>query len=292
MKRLIPFLFIFIISPIQVNAACSGSDCCTVSSNVVTLDSGSSCALTPDSYGITVYEKYLCTAAPTAPTTTSAVDLSNCVQTFASTNGSTVRITEETSATFTDGTFTRPPNGVYTHGVILIKNAFLIKLSIQLDTTWDGNSSGQGLFCATVAGSAYESAGNQMACDTSAVTAGELDAGLSSFGSDGLGNPEFSATASNLNNTGASISGYLLNTSDYVATSTAEAIAKERLLGINTFATPVVVTEETAGFDMAFGINQGATIWSEGDNSIPSNGIEDIGAGSGPFQVIITPTNF
>ena len=41
---------------------------------------------------------------------------------------------------------------------------------------------------------------------------------------------------------------------------------------------------------MAFGINQGATIWSEGDSD--SNSVENIGGGSGPFQVIVTPTNF
>ncbi len=35
-------------------------------------------------------------------------------------------------------------------------------------------------------------------------------------------------------------------------------------MAFNTFATPVVVTElETAGFDMSFQINQGATIWDE-----------------------------
>ena len=162
----------------------------------------------------------------------------------------------------------------------------------QAYISYEGNeyASGNGIFCSTVAASKYEDDGQQMICDTSPVTSGELDAGLSSFGTDELGNPEFTATASNLNNTGASISGYLLNASDYVASTTVESKAKERLLGINTFATPVVVTEETSGFDMAFGINQGATIWSEGDPDL--SGYENIGAGSGPFQVIITPTNF
>ena len=39
-------------------------------------------------------------------------------------------------------------------------------------------------------------------------------------------------------------------------------------------------------------LNQGATIWSEGDSEDPQNSVENIGGGSGPFQVIVTPTNF
>ena len=33
------------------------------------------CETTPDLYEIVIYKLYLCTSAPTAPTTTSAVDL-------------------------------------------------------------------------------------------------------------------------------------------------------------------------------------------------------------------------
>ena len=242
--------------------------------------------------GITVYEKYLCTSAPTPPTTSANADLSMCVQTLAAPTGSTVRITESTTANFTDGVFTRPPNGVYTHGVMLIKNVFLLKFSIELNAAWDGtggaasgDAGGSGVYCATLGVNKYEDEGLMMQCDTSPVTAGELGAGLSNFGGG-----DMTATATNLNNTGASISGYLLNSSGNLASNATQVKAYERLLGINTFATPVVVTPETAGFDMSFGINQGATIWSEGDTD--ANGVENIGGGSGPFQVIITPINF
>ena len=297
MRKFLPLIVLLILNPLKGNAACSGADCCAVNSGVVTLPSLSSCAILPDSYGITVYEKYLCTAAPTAPTASANVDLSNCVQTLSAPSGSTVRITETTTGTFTDGTFTRPPEGVYTHGVMLIKNVFLLKFSLRLDTEWDGtggeldgSAGGRGLYCATLGVDKYEDEGLMMKCDTSAVTAGELGAGLSKFGTDGNGDPEFTAEATNLNNTGASIAGYLLASTGNLATSTAEVKAYERLLGINTFASPVVVTPETSGFDMAFGINQGATIWSEGDAD--GSGTENIGGGSGPFQVIITPTNY
>jgi len=296
MKKIIPLLLFCIISPIKAYAACSGEDCCAVSSGVTTLPSGSSCAILPDSYGITVYEKYLCTSEPTAPTSSANADLSMCFQTLSAPAGSTVRITESSTGTFTDGTFTRPPNGVYTHGVVLIKNVFLLKFALELDTPWDGTggaasgtAGGNGVYCATLNVNKYEDEGLMMQCDSSPLTAGELGAGLSKFDTVG-GSPVFSASASNLNGTGASISGYLLNSDGNLASTTTEVKAYERLLGINTFAEPVVVTPETSGFDMAFGINQGATIWSEGDDD--ANLVENIGGGSGPFQVIVTPTNF
>ena len=296
MKKIIPLLLFCIISPIKAYSACSGEDCCAVSSGVTTLPSASSCAILPDSYGITVYEKYLCTSEPTAPTSSANADLSMCFQTLSAPAGSTVRITESTTGTFTDGTFTRPPNGVYTHGVVLIKNVFLLKFALELDTPWDGTggaasgtAGGNGVYCATLNVNKYEDEGLMMQCDSSPVTAGELGAGLSKFDTVG-GNPVFSASESNLNGTGASIAGYLLNSDGNLATTTSQVKAYERLLGINTFAAPVVVTPQTSGFDMAFGINQGATIWSEGDSD--SNGTENIGGGSGPFQVIVTPTNF
>jgi len=173
MKKIIPLLLFCIISPIKAYSACSGEDCCAVSSGVTTLPSASSCAILPDSYGITVYEKYLCTSEPTAPTSSANADLSMCFQTLSAPAGSTVRITESTTGTFTDGTFTRPPNGVYTHGVVLIKNVFLLKFALELDTPWDGTggaasgtAGGNGVYCATLNVNKYEDEGLMMQCDS------------------------------------------------------------------------------------------------------------------------------
>ena len=73
-----------------------------------------------------------------------------------------------------------------------------------------------------------------------------------------------------------------------VAETREEAETGAKLLGEAKFATPVVVTEMTQGFNMAFQINQGATIWDE-DGGV---GDYSIGVGSGPFMVIITPVNY
>ena len=81
---------------------------------------------------------------------------------------------------------------------------------------------------------------------------------------------------------------WLLDSSGNLAASRAEAEAGAKLMGQATFATPVVVTEMTSGFNMSFQINQGATIWDE-DGDV---GSYSIGVGSGPFIVIITPINY
>ena len=70
MKRIL-YTLILIMSflPLEsVKAACSGSDCCTISSGVVTAPDNNACAIQPSTYGITLYDKYLCTEAITGPT--------------------------------------------------------------------------------------------------------------------------------------------------------------------------------------------------------------------------------
>ena len=290
MKRVLYSLAILIIVlPFgNAKAACSGSGCCTISSGVVTAPDNDACAIQPSTYGITLYDKYLCTAAITAPTTSSNADLSNCVRTFQSTSGSVVRITSTSDqATFSDGTFTRPPPGVYTHGVMVFKNVFLVKLDIEFNTSVSGNKSGSGVYCHTVADTRYEDDGQAVICSSSDGTApGELGAGLASF----EGRSSFLATAeaTNLNGTGADMKAWLLDSGGNLAETRTEAESGAKLLGEAKFATPVVVTEMTQGFNMAFQINQGATIWDE-DGGV---GDYSIGVGSGPFMVIITPVNY
>ncbi len=290
MKRILSILILLVIFlPLDdTKAACVGSDCCTITAGVVTAPDNDACAIQPSTYGITLYDKYLCTAEITAPTTSSNADLSNCVRTFESTAGSVVRITSTSDqATFSDGTFTRPPPGVYTHGVMVFKNVFLVKLDLEFNTSVTGNKSGTGVYCHTVEDTRYEDDGQAVICSSSDGTApGELGAGLASF----EGRETFAATAeaTNLNGTGNDMKAWLLDTTGNLASTRAAAEGGEKLMGQATFATPVVVTEMTSGFDMAFQINQGATIWDENG----SVGSYSIGVGSGPFMVIITPLTY
>lgn len=290
MKKIL-FTLIWLISfiPLEaVKAACQGADCCTISAGVVTAPDNDACAIQPSTYGITLYDKYLCTAAITAPTTSANADLSNCVRTFQSTAGSVVRIEGTTDqATFTDGTFTRPPPGVYTHGVMVFKNVFLVKLDLEFNTSVSGNKSGSGVYCHTVEDTKYEDDGQAVICSgTDGTAPGELGAGLASF--EGRETFAASAEATNLNGTGSDMKAWLLDSDGNLAASRAESEAGAKLMGQATFAAPVVVTELTSGFNMSFQINQGATIWDEDDGV----GDYSIGVGSGPFMVIITPLNY
>ena len=71
MKKIF-YIYYFMILPFgSVKAACSGSDCCTISSGVVTAPDNNACAIQPSTYGITLYDKYLCTSPNNRPTTSS-----------------------------------------------------------------------------------------------------------------------------------------------------------------------------------------------------------------------------
>ena len=61
-------------------------------------------------------------------------------------------------------TFTRPPPGVYTHGVMVFENVFLVKQHIEFNTAKTGNKSGTGVYCHTVADTRYEDDGKAVIC--------------------------------------------------------------------------------------------------------------------------------
>ena len=99
------------------------------------------CQTEPVSITMYPYGLYICTAAPTAPTTTTATDLSNCFRVYEGDGTSAVELTS-TSVSRPAGTFTVPPAGVYTHAVLWAKNLMGVKNFVQVDTTITGSVSG------------------------------------------------------------------------------------------------------------------------------------------------------
>ena len=129
---------------------------CTVTSGVTTVDNDS-CGSQPDSYGIRMYKMYLCTSAPTEPTTSSAADLTagGCVLVLnGGTDGVRVDVTGATKVDFTGATFTKPPAAVYTHGYMHIDNIFYIKQQRIFNEAKEGLVDGndEGIHCSTVSG--------------------------------------------------------------------------------------------------------------------------------------------
>jgi hypothetical protein len=272
------------------------ANACTVTSGVTTLPVGDSCMSEPESYGITLYSKYLCTAAPTVPADGVAYDLSNCVQTMSSSNGEVVRVTSTSSNVALTTTVNRPPNGSYTHGVMIFKNEFLIKQNIIFDQDTQGDSQGDdvppvgAIFCSTVSGSGDEDDCNSLVCSTSQGTAGEFAAALPNFNVGGA----YEGTASETFASGNIMSAYLLNTSNELADDATEAAAGAKMFGLQEFATAVVVDKDTKGFNMSFNVSTGSSIWQNSPGSC--DGIIDkagtFSVGSGPFQVLLTPVQY
>jgi len=112
------------------------------------------CQTEPVSITMYPYGLYICTAAPTAPTTTTATDLSNCFRVYEGDGTSAVEISSS-SVSRPAGTFNVPPAGVYTHAVVWAKNLMGVKNFVQVDTTITGSvsgASGAAGYCWTVSG--------------------------------------------------------------------------------------------------------------------------------------------
>ena len=273
-------IFIFeVINPNQSEAAWSiTSDVVKKASTGAGDSVNEGCDSKPDLYEIVIFKLYLCTSIPTEPTTTSTVDLTPCSQVFNSDSGATASVTQGTNIVL-DGTYTRPPNGTYTHGYAYMDNTFGITWSGELSAAMTGMTGGTGVFCGTVAGSGTHAKGsthtNSSVCGSSAITAGKFVETLAQFGGSGS---VFSSKAEveNINGTSAAINGYLVDTNGHRASTTGEV---DKLEGLVTFANPVIVTADTTSLSMKFNVGEGMHLVNGGGNKLF--------IGSGPFQAIM-----
>jgi hypothetical protein len=235
------------------------------------------CASAPDTYEVIAYEMYLCTSQPTAPTTTSAMGLDNCFKNWEFSSGATLSV-QQNETIDVPGTMTRPPNGTYTYGVMLIDNTFGITQAMQFDEAVTGQDGTSGVFCASVAGSEQYGSSNvrpsaSSTCGSSAITPGKFVETLTTFDNTFTA----TATAENLNGTSASIDGYLVDTNGYLAENDADV---DKLMGRLLFASAVNFTEATTTLTMSFNVGEGMSLYNDGSNQLTF--------GSGPFQAVIT----
>ena len=279
-KNILYFAVFTLIASLNLSFADSHVENCTITSGVFDksepIDNGY-CASAPNAYEVVAYEMYLCTSAPTAPTTTSSMGLDNCFKNWEVNAGSTLSV-QQNQTIDVPGTMSRPPNGTYTHGVMLIDNTFGITMAMQFDeavTAQDGTS---GIYCATVAGSGTYGSSNTIptatsTCSASAITAGKFVEILTTFDS----TFDATATADNLNGTSASITGYLIDSSGNLAENDADV---DKLMGAISFASAVNFTDLTTTLTMSFNVGEGMAIYNNGSNRLVF--------GSGPFQAVIT----
>lgn len=245
------------------------------------------CNTQPDSYGITVYKAGLCTSAPTAPTAGTTAGLFSCSTVFENTSGSAVTITPSGS-TALSGTFTRPPNGTYTHGYLVIGTSFSINTAFTFDAsrTAVGGSGGSGTKCWTKSGTFYSWGGTAtFECGNAVANQGAVISIMNAFGGSGA---NYSASETFTSPGGASVtmSAYLVKSDLSLGTSASSGSAGDvaRLLGITTLS--ATVSDATTGMNLAFKASQGGTIAYGYDSN---GGTADInGIYGGPFQVVLT----
>ena len=275
---------IFVFEMVSFNKA---EAACTVTADGIKKASTSAddsieegCDTEPDLYEIVIYKLYLCTSAPTVPTTSSTVVLTPCSQIFNNDSGATASVSSGKDIDI-DGTFTRPPDGTYTHGYAYMDNTFGITWSGQISASMAGGTgSSTGVHCASVTGSGIHRKGsthtNNSICGSSPITPGKFVETLNQFGG---ATDNFTATAEveNINGTTAKINGYLVDASEQLATDTDDVV---KLEGLVTFANPVVVTTDTRSISIRFNVDVGMHVYQNSSSKFM--------LGGGPFQAIMT----
>lgn len=272
------FLFLSLILIFEITASKeANAAACTVTNGVYSeTEIKSGCEATPDFYEIVIYKMYLCTSTPTIPTVTAAADLTNCSQIFNSEAGATANVAQNSDVDLT-GTYTRPPDGTYTHGYAMMDNTFGITAAIQIDGSMDGQASGSGVFCRTVSGSgnhtkASGSHTDESVCSATEVAAGKYTETLTHFGGSG---DAWTKVADAAPTPGSTIKGLLVDSNGHLAANEGEVVKLEGLVG---FANAITVTPNTTSLTMSFNLGEGM--------SLNSAGADKIYMGSGPFEAI------
>ena len=257
---------------------------CIESSNVMTFPTGSSCNAQPDYYAITIYEMGLCSSAPTAPTSSAAMVGGGCTVVYQNTTGELVEVQNGISGSLSSNQLTTTPaNGTYSYGYMRIKNDILVKVNQEFTSSLYGDdTSTSGVYCATKSVT-YKNDGTSgtqtSVCDTTPPTAGTLTSRMVDFsGASALGCFAYDATSCSgpMSVTGGTLSAYLLDTSQYLATAAGSVTG---ILGIMTFTTAITITESSTSMDVAFKVSEGMTVSDNGSSGVQFD--------SGPFYALI-----
>ena len=245
------------------------------------------CAFAPDEYSVTIYKMALCTTAPTRPTTTDTYDVSSCVDVIDSPDGQLVNLAAGSEMTLSD--VTRPANGSYSYGYMIMANTFDIKAKKQFTNimhTFDSGTSGN--YCWTKDAIAYSSQSDNVGwtnpsplveCGGSGGTAGIYGEILDHFD---VG--EYTVEAVPV--TGGTLSADLITDANGLVVTTTETA--DRLFGVQTFTTPVVIAPSSTVFTVSFGVNQASSLWYYEDLGLGANQYQVYAIGSGPFSTSMT----
>ena len=292
LKIIVTLTILGLFSNANAQGYCDGPNESEDSDGVITLQGTQDdidCAFAPDEYTITIFKMALCTSAPTRPTASDTYDVSSCVDIINSPDGQAVNLAAGEEMVLSD--VSRPADGSYSYGYILMGNNFGIKAKKQFTNTMhtyqDGTS---GNYCWTKDATEYASENDNLEgggwadpsplveCGGAGGTAGLFNEILDQFGTN-----EFTVDPFPVN--GGTLSADLIKDSDgFLATTSQSA---DRLFGIQTFTSPVVVTPYSSLFTVSFGVNQASSMWYYEDLGRP-NQYQVFAIGSGQFSTFMT----
>ena len=200
----------------------------------------SACAITPTNHSMRVLAFGLCTAAPTRPTLSSVYDLSNCQLIYdgRTSGGISVSLAGGGSVSF-GSALTIPAYGTYTHGVVLVDNAFTVQGELVL-------SSGATPYC-------YIETGMTISCYAAARTAPDVTDTIGNFFelTPAIYSYTFSDDAVTVDLVTSESAASVLSTSD----TTSDAI-----LAIQTFTSPQIFNDSSREIDIGVKISEAVTM--------------------------------
>lgn len=245
------------------------------------------CSFAPDEYIVTIYKIALCTQEPTRPTTSKVYDVSSCEEVINSPNGQEVNIAAGEELELSD--VSKPPNGTYNYGYLLMSNNFGFKAKKQFTNTMHTYlNGGSGNYCWTLAANNDNSVqGGAWTNPSPLVQCGGVDGSaepyyekLDVFDGDIV---TFQAAAFAVGNGTLSVD-LVTDANKLLVNRTNTA---DRVFGMQTFTTAVVVNSSSTLFTISFDVNQSATMWMYQDPG-RANEYQVYAIGSGPFSLFMT----
>ena len=263
-------------SEVTQSAPCVGNG-----TKIITLPGTDDCELQPDVQKIIFLRVDLCTEEPTAPTTSAALDRTNCTTFFRNDDGAEVSVQQGVGTQIGEASdYSAVPHGIYTHGSITMSSVFKYTSSVTFTGTMtDVSGAGGSTTCVTRPGSIdiiygysdnINAAQSNVSCTANAV-ASEISIGINTMTMDGNNDCNHLL---NFNGTNGIIAGYALEADDTLVDGVGAVDTDQikngangcnsrnsngisKVMGVMAFATPLVIGANTAGIQVEFNNTQG-----------------------------------
>ena len=274
MKKIYLLTLAFLgVIPVVYSIGAVEPDCTLNLSNEIT--DTSTCKSQSTKLVTTIYKLGLCTSLPTAPTSNLAPDFSSCQTVFENSQGGTVTVNNKTGEPLS-GTMTKPANGTYTYGYVILSNDISIQQAISFNssrTVLGGGSSGN--VCWTKNGTLWRLDGYNPAYVECGTSAGS-NLGLTKTMYNTLdGENSFVESAPAINLTGAPLNTMLyqylvgsdLKLKGQPSSNTSMGDIARGMFVIGPFD-GIVIDDTVTGMDLGFSTSRGMKVKFDGAGNI------------------------